>query len=588
MRNTVTRLFDLPYYQLEHFPQQRMFNTKKQGKWESLSTEEFLEQVQIAGNALLHLGVQPGDKIALVTTANRIEWHILDIALLQIGAISVPLYATLSEKDYEYILNHSGASYCFVSDEELHQKVSRVQSRTEVKVIYGFALHLGSNDWKRFMDMGASRKQQDLVEEHKGQIQENDLATIIYTSGTTGIPKGVMISHESLVFTTILCKDIINLQGAGKKVMSYLPVSHIFERLVGYYYMYMGFEIYFAESLEKLIDNLQEVQPNFIPIVPRLLEKIFDKIIARGHVLKGLKKSLFFWAVNLADKYDINGKNSWIYLQKLAIADKLVFRKWRQVFGGKMELMVSGSAPLQARLIQIFAAAGLPICEGYGMTESSGVITLNDFRNNQIRINTVGKAVKGLKVKIAQDGEILIKGKSILRGYYKEPEETAQAIQNGYFHTGDIGEICDEGFLKITDRKKEIFKTSGGKYIAPSPIENRFKQSSFIEQIIVIGEGRKMPAALIQVNQEFVNEWARLHNHKIVYAYNDEKLIARIQQEVDKVNEDLGNWEKIKRFEITEDEWTVEAGHLTPSLKPRRKAIKEKYAHLFDKIYGDL
>ncbi|PCE64158.1 AMP-dependent synthetase/ligase [Sediminicola luteus] len=582
-----TRLFDLPYYQLAQYPQQKAFNTKLNGEWESVTIAEYIDRANQVSRALLHLGVGPDDKIAVITKVNRIEWHQLDMGMSQLGAVNVPLYATLSAKDYAYILNHSDAQYCFVSDQELLDKVRSVQHETQLKGIYTFDTDTDGDTWESFMALGSENGNQEQVDTLKTQVKADDLASIIYTSGTTGTPKGVMMSHANLVYTATLCKDILALDGPGKRVLSYLPISHIFERLTTYYYAYMGFEIYFAESIEKLADNLKEVQPHFIPIVPRLLEKVYDKILAKGQELKGLKKKLFFWAVDLAERFEPNQNQGAWYNWQLKKADKLIFSKWRAVFGGQIEFMVSGSAPLQDRLIKAFTAAGLPIMEGYGMTESAGVISINDARGGNLRLKTVGKTVKGVTVSLADDGEILIQGPNVLQGYYKNPKKTAEAIQNGFFHTGDIGEFDDDGFLQITDRKKEIFKTSGGKYIAPAMIENLLKQSGFIEQVVVIGENRRMPAALIQPNHEFIQEWAQKHDYTLESLHTDSRVIERTQEEIDRYNESLGKWEKIKRFELTEDVWSIEAGHLTPTLKPKRKVIKEKYAHLYQKIYGE-
>ena len=581
MPKTLTRLFDLPEYQLQLTPQEKAFNTKIGGQWVALSTKDYCNQINIISNALIELGIQPDDKIAIVTEINCVEWHILDMALLQIGAVSVPLYATLSLNDYEFVLNHSDSKLCFVSNKDLFLKVQSVQENTQVTSIFSFDNSVCEENWASLVASGEKTKYQSEIEARKSNITAKNLASIIYTSGTTGVPKGVMITHEELLYTATICKELLDLDAPYQPVLSYLPISHIFERLVMYYYQYMGFEVYFAESLDKLVENLQEVKPVFLPIVPRLLEKIFDKIIAKGNELSGIKRSLFFWAVRLAETTELGQKRGFQH----RIADTLIFSKWRAIFGGNIKFLVSGSAPLQDRLIKIFTAAGLPIYEGYGMTESSGVISLNGYRKGESRLNTVGKLMPNLVAKIAADGEILIKGPNILKGYYKNDLETKAAIKDGFFHTGDVGEICKDGFLKITDRKKEIFKTSGGKYIAPAIIENKMKQSSFIEQIMVIGEGYKMPAALIQVNYEFVKDWALQNNHNITDITTDEKLIARIQEDMDLHNDTLGQWERIRKFEITPDEWTIEAGHLTPTLKPKRKVIKEKYKALYNKIY---
>lgn len=583
MPKNLTRLFDLPEFQLRHTPQAKAFNTKIDGQWEAMSTQNYCQQIAVISNALIALGIQVDDKIAIVTEKNCVEWHILDMAILQIGAINVPLYATLSSKDYEFILNHSDSKMCFVSNKDLFEKVHSVQKNTKVASVFSFDPTVTDDNWNLLVSLGETVNNHQEIEKRKAIISPKDLATIVYTSGTTGVPKGVMITHEELLHTVKLCRNIINLKEPHLPMVSYLPISHVFERLVMYYYQYMGFEIYFAESLEKLVDNLQEVKPAFLPIVPRLLEKILDKIIAKGNELSGLKKALFFWALRLAERTELDQKRGWQH----HLADKLIYRKWRAIFGGELRFLVSGSAPLHERLIKVYTAAGLPIYEGYGMTESSGVISINGYKKGESRLKTVGKVISSLEVKIAEDGEILLKGLNIFKGYYKDEVNTAETFRDGFFHTGDIGEICKDGFLKITDRKKAIFKTSGGKYIAPAILENIMKQSPFIEQIMVIGEGYKMPAALIQVNQDSVKDWAEKINHQIKEVTTDAQLIARIQEDIDVYNESLGNWEKIKKFEITPDEWTVDAGHLTPTLKLKRKVIKEKYKALFTKIYAE-
>lgn len=538
MSKHLTRLFDLPDYQLRHTPQEKAFNTKIDGQWVALSTQDYGHQIAIISNALIALGVQVDDKIAIVVDKNSVEWHILDMAILQIGAVNVPLYATLSSKDYEFILNHSDSKLCFVSNKDLFEKVKAVQKNTQVTSVFSFDNTVSDDNWNKLLVLGKNTAHHSEVEARKANISPQHLATIIYTSGTTGVPKGVMITHEELLYTATMCKELLNLDEPHLPMVSYLPISHVFERLVMYYYQYMGFEIYFAESLEKLVDNLQEVKPAFLPIVPRLLEKIYDKIIAKGNELSGLKKVLFFWAVRLAERTEIDQKRGWQH----QLADKLIYTKWRAIFGGELRFLVSGSAPLQERLIKVFTAAGLPIYEGYGMTESSGVISINGYKKGESRLKTVGKVVSSLEVKIAEDGEILLKGLNIFKGYYKDEVNTAEAFKDGYFHTGDIGDICTDGFLKITDRKKAIFKTSGGKYIAPAMIENIMKQSPFIEQIMVIGEGYKMPAALIQVNSEFIKDWEEKNNHQIKDVTTDVKLLARIQEDIDLFNESLGNW----------------------------------------------
>ena len=586
MSDIISRIFDFTYYQLENFPQENCFNYKENNKWKSISTKKYVSDANKVSSSLLSLGIKPNDKIAIITTNNNPNWHILDTGILQIGAQNVPLYATLSEKDYAYILDHSDAKYCFVSDDELYKKVKSVVHKTKLKNVFSLQSLNTEYDWNFFLEIGKKENHQPKIEELKRQVKPEDLATIIYTSGTTGTPKGVMLTHKNIVFTVFKTADRINLKKSKKRIISYLPICHIFERSASYYNYLMGFEIYFAENIDKLGDNIREIKPHYLAVVPRLLEKIFDKIVDKGSHLKGIKKQLFFWALALGEEYEpYNKKGSW-YDFKLKIARKIIFSKWQEALGGSLQFMISGSAPLQHRLIRVFTAAGITVLEGYGMTESSPGGTLNDLRNNGLKIGTVGKPLKGIDIKIADDGEILMKGDNVMLGYYKNEELTNKTIINSYLHTGDIGKIDTDGFLTITDRKKEMFKTSGGKYIAPAALESELKQSRFIEQIMVIGEGEKMPAAIIQPNFDFIKEWATLHNYTINNITTDKKLIDRIQKEVDLYNKKFGKWEQIKKFELTPEEWTIEAGLLTPTMKMRRKKIKEKYKNLHKKIYN--
>ncbi|MDC3366412.1 long-chain fatty acid--CoA ligase, partial [Flavobacteriaceae bacterium] len=551
----------------------------------SYSSQDFITISNNVSRSLLKLGLKPNDKVAIIVPVNQPKWHFLDIGILQIGAQNVPLYATLSEKDYQYVLNHSDSKYCFIAGDDIYEKVKKVQDKTQLKEVYRIDRQ-SDIGWESFLKLGKDETSQAKVEELKKSIKPKDLATIIYTSGTTGTPKGVMLSHHNIVENIKATADRLNIEGPGKKTISYLPVSHVFERTAGYYSQMMGFSTYFAESIELLGDNIREVRPSMMAVVPRLLEKIFDKIVDKGSNLTGLKKRLFFWALALGEKYEPYEKNGSWYHFKLKIARKLIFVKWQEALGSNLEFMISGSAPLQPRLIKVFTAAGIPVYEGYGMTESSPGATLNDLRNNSLKIGTVGKALKGIEIKIADDGEILMKGHCIMQGYYKRDDLTAETIKNGYLHSGDIGEIDSEGFLKITDRKKEIFKTSGGKYIAPTVIESQLKKSRFIEQVMVIGEAQKMPAALIQINFEYVNEWIKRKGYEVDDLQNSNELRNRIQQEIDVCNKDFGKWEQIKKFEITKEEWTATSGHLTPTLKMKRKIILEKHKNLYNKIYN--
>ena len=582
----INRLFDFIAYQKESYPQEKCYVYKKDDVWKSISTNKFIDQANTVSRALLKLGVKPNDKIVVISSTNRPEWHALDIGTLQVGAQNVPLYPTLAVKDYEYIIKHSDALYCFVSDIELLEKVNTVKGETSIKEVYTFDEINPETSWSSFLELGKSIENQDLVEKRKEAIKSDDLATIIYTSGTTGTPKGVMLSHRNIIDTSFYGGESIDLKGNKHRVISYLPINHIFERFVTYYYQFKGYEVYFAESIDKLGENIKEIKPHFMPVVPRLLEKIFDKIIAKGNELTGIKRVLFFLSIELAENYKPYKKNSSFYYFKLKLARMLVFKKWKEALGGELQFMVSGGASLQERLIKIFTAAGMPIFEGYGLTECSLGASINDLRNNGFKVGTVGKAIKNVDIKIAEDGEILIKGTNVMLGYYKNEELTKKTIVDGYLHTGDIGTIDDEGFLRITDRKKEMFKTSGGKYIAPAIMENLFKQSPFIEQIMVIGENKKMPAALVQINFDYVHKWAEKEGHHITDITTDLNLNFKIQSEIDYYNVNFGGWEKVKKFEITPDEWTIHDGHLTPTLKIRRKIIEEKYKNLFDKIYN--
>ncbi|KIO54284.1 AMP-dependent synthetase/ligase [Flavobacterium hibernum] len=587
---SITRLFDFPYYQQETYALPVALATKKNGVWEKTSSQEYIAKANAVSRALLRIGVQKDDKIALITSNNRTEWNIMDIGILQTGAQNVPIYPTISEEDYEYILNHSGSIYCFVSDDEVYQKVKAIQANVPtLKEVYSFNEIPGCKHWSELLTLGADESNQNEVEARKDSIQTDDLATIIYTSGTTGRPKGVMLSHKNIVSNVLDSAPRIPFDPGKSTALSFLPICHIFERMILYIYQYYGVSVYFGESIDKISDNLKEVRPTVITAVPRLLEKVYDKIYAKGAELTGIKKKLFFWAIDLGLRYEPYGANGAWYEFQLKIARKLIFSKWKEGLGGNLDLMVSGSAALQPRLTRVFAAAEIPVMEGYGLSETSPVIAVNDQRNRGFKIGTVGKVIRNVEVKIAQDGEILCKGPNVMLGYFKDPEKTAEALIDGYFHTGDIGEIDSEGFLKITDRKKEMFKTSGGKYIAPQLIENAMKQSRFIEQIMVIGEGEKMPAAFIQPNFEFVKEWAKIH--KITLGNTDSAIsenkdvIKRIDEEIEGINKKFGHWEQIKRFELTPDVWSIDGGQLTPTLKLKRKIIKEIYKDLYFKIY---
>jgi len=592
MMTSVTRIFDFPYYQLEQYSSiADALATKKDGVWIKTSTEEFISKANAVSRALLRMGIQKDDKIAMISTNNRTEWSIMDIGILQTAAQNVPIYPTITADDYAYILNHSGATYCFISDVEIFEKINTIRDKVPaLKEVYSFDEIPGCKNWSELLLLGEDQSNQNELEERKEKVLANDLATIIYTSGTTGTPKGVMLSHNNLVSNVLAIVNLVPFPAGKAKALSFLPVCHIFERTALYLYQYHGVSIYFGESIEKISENIKDVKPTMITAVPRLLEKVYDKIYAKGTELTGIKKKLFFWAVDLGLRFEPYGANGLWYEIQLKIARKLIFSKWKEGLGGNIELIVSGSAALQPRLARVFTAADIPILEGYGLTETSPAISFNDLNNKGLRIGTVGKVIEHVEVKIAEDGEILCKGPNVMLGYYKDEKLTNEVIVDHYFHTGDIGIIDEDGFLKITDRKKEMFKTSGGKYIAPQLIENTMKQSRFIEQIIVIGEGQKMAAAIIQPNFEFLKEWAIIHKVDIGKTNSEhvvhEKVLERIQQDIDNLNEKFGSWEKIKRFELTADVWSIDGGQLTPTLKLKRKIIKELYKEQYQKIYS--
>ena len=584
-----TRLFDFLEYAKINHPLDNVLNTKYDGKWENISTYDYAKKANYISSSLINMGISSGDKIAMISSTNRSEWSIIDMGLSQIGAINVPLYPTISSKDYLYILNHSECKYCFVSDKEVYDKVFAIKDQVDsLKEIYCFNNIENCINWKELLDSGKENLNIDLIEKHKSEVKSNDLATIIYTSGTTGTPKGVMLSHDNIVSNVLSTSIRFPFENGKESALSFLPICHVFERVVLYSYLYNGIRVYYAESLETILDNLKEIKPQIMTAVPRLLEKVYDKIYSKGEELDGVKQKLFYWAVDVALKYEPYGENGVFYSIKLAIAQKLILSKWKEALGGNLKLIASGSAPLQPRLARVFTAAGMTIVEGYGLTETSPAISLNDMRDGGFKIGTVGKLVNGVEVKIAEDGEILCKGPNVMMGYYKEVKKTKEVMSGEFFHTGDIGVIDSDGFLKITDRKKEMFKTSGGKYIAPAVIEGEMKQSLFIEQIMVVGEGEKMAAAIIQPNFEYLTSWMKEKNinMSLQEICNNSSLLDHIQSDIDFHNSKFGQWEKIKKFELTPEAWTIESGLLTPTMKLKRKAIKSKYLHLIKKIYS--
>ena len=587
--NSTTRLFDILENQVKNKPLKRSLNTKYNGVWESTSSEEFLEKSNQISRGLLQLGVKKGDKVAIISSNNRTEWCIVDIGVLQIGAIDVPIYPTITAEDYSYIINHSESKYCFVSDVVVYEKIKSIQNECpNLKEIYCFDTIKGCKHWSAVLELGKDAAHQSKVLAIKESVNPQDLATIIYTSGTTGTPKGVMLSHNNIVSNVIAAQKRLPLDKGKAVALSFLPLCHIYERMLMYLYQLSATEVHFAESLETIGENLNEVNPDVMTAVPRLLEKLYDKIYGKGQTLTGIKKKLFNWAVNVGLAYEPYGKNGVGYSIKLFIARALIFKKWKSALGGNLKLIASGSAALQPRLARVFTAAGLTVVEGYGLTETSPVISVNDMRDGKFRVGSVGQVVENVKVKIADDGEILCKGPNIMMGYYKNQKLTDEVIKDGYFHTGDIGHIDDDGFLKITDRKKEMFKTSGGKYVAPQVIENVVKQSTLIDQVMVVGESQKYPAALIQLNFDAVNEWLGQTDIPLNYTemVANEKVLNKIKKDIDQANENFAQWEKIKKFKLTPEIWSVDSGHLTPTMKLKRKIIKSKYQDLLEDIYS--
>ena len=586
--STINRVFDLLVYAKNKYQISDILASKVNGAWVKYSTDDFINTANNVSRGLLACGIKKDDKVA-VMSPNRPEWNFCDFGIMQIGATQVPMYPTLAQNDIRFILNDAEIKIIFVANAELYQKVDaiRVESGIDLK-IYTFDQVEGLPHWSEIDKLGQENAAIDL-EPHKAVITTDDLLTLIYTSGTTGTPKGVMLTHGNLISNVMLSSELY--PSGVKRALSFLPLSHIFERMVFYMYLYLGISVYYAESMETIVDNLKEVKPHCFTTVPRLLEKVYDRIVAKGHELTGIKKSLFFWALKLAHQYEMDGANGAFYEFKLKIARKLIFTKWREALGGEILTIVSGGAALQERLARVFWGADIKVLEGYGLTETSPVIAVNGPFPGQTKFGTVGRVLANLEVKIAEDGEILVKGPSVMKGYYKRHDATAEAITDGWFHTGDIGMILENGFLKITDRKKELFKTSGGKYVAPQPIENKMKESPFIEQIMVVGEGKKHPSALIVPAFDAIKTWLKeteniegLNNQQII---ENKKVIAAIDEEVLKYNKFFGQVEQLKRVVLLPQEWTVDNGELTPTLKLKRKIIHQKYESVINKIYGE-
>lgn len=594
--NQPKRLFDCIEYQLEKFPKSDMLAAKINGAWKPTSTQEVKNAVYCLTAGLLQLGMnakdgtdEGTDKIAIISN-NRPEWLITDMAVQQTGAVLVPLYPTTNPQEVQFILNDAQVKYIFVSSKDLYDKIKSIQPNTPSLInIYSFDKLEGVSHWTELLKPIDDAVTQQ-VEASRASVTENNLATIIYTSGTTGVPKGVMLTHKNILSNVMFGKESFPFtEQPAYKALSFLPLNHIFEKLLSYIYMYNGNSIYYAESMDTIGDNLREVKPDTFSTVPRLLEKVYERIMTAGHNLTGIKKKLFFWSVAVAEKYDDTVKGSFLYNTKLAIANKLIFSKWRAALGGNIKLIVTGGAACQEKLLRIFNAAGVPVFEGYGPTENSPVITVNRKAFGLHKIGTVGPPIEGIEVKLEEDGEICVKGPTVMKGYYKRPDLTAEALIDGWLHTGDIGVWVDNKFIKITDRKKELFKTSGGKYVAPQPLENKMKENPFVEQALIVGPERKFVGALIVPAFTFLQNWMKEQGIPFTTreeVIKNEAVLKLYRGILDEVNKDFNHVEQIKKFELLTKEWSLETGEMTPKMSIKRKVVMEKYKADIDKIYA--
>jgi long-chain acyl-CoA synthetase len=587
----VERTFDLlDRYRNEYADKKEALAGKEGGNWYAYSSKEYVDYTEKISFGLLSLGVNRGDKIATVTS-NRPEWNFFDLGIAQIGAVHVPIYPTISFEEYRYILEHCEAKYVVVGDKKLYEKIRVLVDEIDtLQGIYSFDKVEGIQNWRELCDLGDKFEGKEQLQDIRDSIHPDDLATIIYTSGTTGVPKGVMLSHRNLVSNFVAHSHNHSL-GKEARAMSFLPLCHVYERSMNYHFQYKGMSIFYVGNLGLILPSMKEVKPHIFNTVPRLLERIYDGIVGKGKELKGLKRAIFFWAITLGKKFDYGKKFGWAYRHKRRIADKLVYSKWRAVLGGHVEVIISGGAALQPRIARVLGVARIKTIEGYGLTETSPVIAVSNLVTNEIRIGTVGVALPGVDLRMADDGEIICKGSNVMMGYYKDPELTKNAIdENGYFHTGDIGVFLEGKYLKITDRKKEIFKLSGGKYIAPQMIENKLKESFFIEQVIVVGENEKFASALIIPDFSYLRKWCE--DKGIAATSKDEivqnnDVIAVIQKEVNEINKTLGQVEEIKRFRLLTDEWSPETGEMSPTLKLKRNVIGQKYSTIIEEIFSN-
>lgn len=583
-----TRLFDLLRFQEINTPGINIFNYKENGEWIGVPTSNFIQRVNTISKGLIASGVKPNDKVALISE-NRLEWNLIDFAVQQVGAVLVAIYPNISDNDYRFILNDAEIKLCFVSTDSLYQRLLNIkESFPSVENVYTLNMYTNIPNWSELVVKGINVEDQEL-QGLMDQVQTTDLATLIYTSGTTGTPKGVMLTHENLLADVISSEYSFPVI-AYDKALTFLPSCHAYERVFQYVYIKIGCPIYYAQSLDTLGEDMKSVSPQIFSAVPRVLEKVYEKIMATGESLSGIKRALFFWAIRLGEQYDLDeSKLSGWYKFQLKIARKLIFSKWQEALGGAIKGVASGSATLQTRLLKLYLAAGIPIYEGYGLTEAGPCISVNCIKRG-MKIGTVGIPLVGIEVKLAEDGEVLARGKNIMQGYYKNPTATAEVLKDGWLYTGDIGEF-DGKFLKIVDRKKEMFKTSGGKYVVPQQIEAKMSESNWIEQIMVVGEGQKFPAALIVPAYDKLAEWLKSTGESLANLTREDlmkniKIREKITQEVNRINVNFGNWEKIKDFRLLPHEFSIETGELTPTLKIKRKIIEQKYKQLIEQIYA--
>ena len=586
--NRPTRVFDLPRYQLSAYRPIEIFSSKVDNQWQGISTQDFINRVNNISKGLYAIGVRPNDKVAMISE-NRLEWNLLDFAIQQIGAVVVAVYPNISDEDYKFIFSDAEIKICIVSNDELYQRLLGFKDDIpSVERVYTFDSYPNIPHWFEMIGEGITISDETITQ-LMDDVKTDDLATLIYTSGTTGQPKGVMLSHKNLL-SDVYSSEFSFPVHAYDRALTFLPACHAYERCFQYVYIFMGLTIYYAESMEKIGENIKEVKPHIFSAVPRVLEKVFDKIMATGEQLTGIKRKLFFWAIALGEKYNgADEKYSTSYKIQLKLAQKLIFSKWKDALGGNIKGIASGSATLQERLLRIYLAAGIPIWEGYGLTEAGPCVSVNCIKRG-LKVGTVGIPLINIDVKLAQDGEVLVKGDNVMQGYYKNQHATDEVLVDSWLHTGDIG-VFEGEFLKIIDRKKEMFKTSGGKYVVPQQLEKKMVESKFIEQAMVVGDGKKFPGALIVPNYNHLIDWVKAANHDIMNLDKKQFLehpiiLDKIQSEIDKSNQNFGNWEKVKRFVIIPEEFTIETGELTPTLKPKRKIIQQKYKSDIERIYN--